>query len=148
MLLAAIPIYHEAHEAAPSNPLSLLNLSAAYFESGNYGKSVHQILLVREHLENRPATTSTLKKAFIRYTKSLLHLRDWEAAQSSLNKDNATAEEITAYKYVISQAKMVWLTFDDTHASLKADDPSKEIQGYKAAVKRLVNSLPGYKVTM
>ncbi|KAK4501165.1 hypothetical protein PRZ48_006971 [Zasmidium cellare] len=120
----AIPLYQESAELAPSDPAPLSNLSAAYFELGNYEASViasDQALALLEDQAKK-------QKVAARKLKSLVYSLNYQSATESLDAVQAGDE-----KEKINQAVQ------------NAIKSQASVQDWVQLRIRLVNELPRCK---
>ncbi|KAK8115740.1 hypothetical protein PG984_012242 [Apiospora sp. TS-2023a] len=130
-LTDAIKAYTEAWELHKSNYLPLSNLSAAYFETGQYRESVEFANNALQILAETPDSEPPKQKLLVRMTKSLLYLRDLETVKPIMERIEGKDERAS-----------LWLSFQRMHAIREPDHAS--VQEWRLIFRKL----PKYKPQM
>ncbi|CZT15456.1 uncharacterized protein RCC_12327 [Ramularia collo-cygni] len=122
----AISLYEKAAEAAPDDPAPLSNLSAAFFELGDYNASVK----ASDHAMAFSEDESKRQKLYLRKAKSLLYLLDYDAAA-------VTVENL---EEGVEKTKLNAVILNTLQSRSKA-----EAEESLTIPRRLITDLPRYK---
>lgn len=132
LISPAITLYHKAAETAPDDPAPFSNLSAAYFESGDYIASItasdQALALVKDEAK--------LQKLYLRKAKSLVHLRNYEAAAATIEL-LANSDEKTKLHATTSKALASRLNHDEDSGSLIRNRLIAELPRYKEMIRNV-----------
>ncbi|KAH8700726.1 hypothetical protein BGW36DRAFT_405925 [Talaromyces proteolyticus] len=129
----AIKIYHDAaHNASEDDYLPWSNLSAAYFETGNYKQAAHCAVKALSlcHQHHQANATCLEQKLAPRILRAYLHAHQHDMARAWLKQlsDSHTlpADELQQYQSSLDQAQAAWRAMPDEKAHrgrLAADVP-------------------------
>ncbi|KAI9717305.1 MAG: hypothetical protein M1812_004832 [Candelaria pacifica] len=129
-ILEALDVYKEASAIDPNNPALLSNISAAYFEVGDYTQCVAATEAALNVVGNDvDALTAKLNHRLI---KSYIHLQQLDLAHVALKKTKVEDEELQVYKTTLNHMNAVF-----------AASPDKD-----CARARIINELPRYRPTI
>ena len=124
----AIPLYSQASELAPEDAAPLSNLSAAYYETGDYvsclSASDKALAILIDQAKRQ--------KILLRKAKAHAFLQDYNNAASLLNKIDAGDEKLELARAVVSSAQsfQVKQARKEVHDRILVDLPRCKQQMY------------------
>lgn len=123
---SALLLYQRSVEAALDDPAPLFNLSAAYFESGDYTASI----ATSEQALALTKDESKQQELYARKVKSYIHLLNYEAANETLQFLQSDAEKAKLERIIKNSRRSNLVAKNDDAVTIRS---------------RLVTELPRYK---
>lgn len=104
--------YTEAAELAPEDPAPLSNLSALYFEKGQYEDAVGNLRNALALSKDAPPAGPQIQKLLTRLAKACVLLRDLDGAREAIDKlaDDASRAEL---RDALEATESLWTAYPD-----------------------------------
>lgn len=119
----------EASDLVPEDPTPLSNLSAAYFEAGQYMKSYQYALEALKYLKQPSEKLS--QRLYARIAKCNILMQQWSLARKTLSQ-SAETDETRELGKIIEHGNCVWKERSDKARSM--EELIRDIPGYKAVM--------------